>query len=218
MVVTRMLYAAVIGDMAGSRKMSDRNLVQKRFLSVIEEANREFSSMIESPFTVTIGDEFQVLLNHMPSVPSVISFVQERMRPVGLAFGVGIGTLSTEINRTLAIGMDGPAFHFARQAVERAKKKKPSIIYASSIPNMEMVNSLLYFIESCEKGRTQRQKQIIDLLRDDYTQDKIGTALNITQQDVSKILKNAFFPEIMEANKALQTFLEQIQNGKFQGL
>lgn len=207
-----MLYAAVIGDMAGSRKLADRDLIQKRFLDLIKAANREFSSDIASPFTVTIGDEFQVLLHRISSAPKIIHYIREGMSPVQLAFGVGIGPLSTDLNREMAIGMDGPVFHHARAAVERAKKKKPTVVYASAIPGTDLITSLQYFIESCENGRTQRQKQIIALLQSGQTQEKIGETLHITQQDVSKVLKGAFLPEITEANRTLHTFLEQVQS------
>ncbi|MDP4164920.1 MAG: SatD family protein, partial [Bacillota bacterium] len=156
-----LLYAAVIGDIVGSRKLPNRSDVQKDFLSLIKEANHKFASAIESPFTVTIGDEFQVLLHDIQSVPAVIELITAGMEPIRLSFGIGIGTLSTEINREFAIGMDGPVFHWARKALERAKRKKPSVVYLSDFPGTEMMNALQYFMETCQKGRSKRQKEIL---------------------------------------------------------
>ena len=39
-----------------------------------------------------------------------------------MRFSYGLGTISTAINPTLAIGMDGPAFYAARKGIDELKK------------------------------------------------------------------------------------------------
>ncbi len=205
-----MLYCAIIGDIIGSRKLEDRYDVQKKFLAMAEKANRLYESDIASPFTVTIGDEFQVLLKCLHITPRVLDHVIREMAPVELVFGVGIGEIVTDINPTLAIGMDGPAFHFARAAIEQAKAKKPKIIYKLDFPGMDMINSLNYFIESCTERRTKRQKEVLEYLSQRLTQEAIAEKLGIKQQSVFDIINASYLSEVEDAKRTIALYLQDI--------
>lgn len=205
-----MIFCAIIGDIIGSRKLENRSYVQKKFLALAESANKLYEQDIVSPFTVTIGDEFQVLLKSVHITPKVIDNIRREMTPVKLVFGVGIGEVVTDINPRLAIGMDGPAFYFARKAIEQAKKKKPQIIYKSDFAGMDMINSLNYFIESCTERRTKRQKQVLAYLAQDFTQEAIADKLGIKQQSVSDIISASYLSEVEDAKRAMSLYLKEI--------
>jgi len=209
-----MLYCAIIGDMIGSRKLNDRQLIQRKFLAMAEEASKIYAKEIESPFTVTIGDEFQVLLKAISVTPKVIEHVLHKMIPVELVFGIGIGRINTDINPNIAIGMDGPAFHFARKALEQAKKKKPKVVYKSDCISLDLVNSLNYFVESCEARRTKRQREVLEYLHQGYTQDAIAERLGIRQQSVHDIISASYLPEIDQAQQAILNYLDSIQESE----
>ena len=205
-----MLYCAIIGDIIGSRKLEDRHDVQKKFLAMAQKANRLYETNIASPFTVTIGDEFQVLLKCLHITPRVLDHVIKEMAPIELVFGVGIGKIVTDINPTLAIGMDGPAFHFARAAIEQAKTKKPKIIYKSDFPGMDMINSLNYFIESCTERSTKRQKEVLEYLSKNLTQEAIAEKLGIKQQSVFDIINASYLSEVEDAKRTIALYLQDI--------
>ena len=59
---------------------------------------------------ITLGDEFQGLLEITVSILEIIKYIQREIYPIKLRFGVGIGNVSTLINHEAAIGADGPAF------------------------------------------------------------------------------------------------------------
>jgi DNA-binding XRE family transcriptional regulator len=202
-----MLYCAIIGDIIGSRKLKDRQMVQREFIAMAKEASNLYKAEIQSPFTVTIGDEFQALLKSLVVIPNIIEHVVQRMAPVELVFGLGIGPIHTDINPKMAIGMDGPAFHLARQALLQAKKKKPRIIYHSEMIGVDMINALNYFIESCEARRTKRQKEVLSYVSQNYTQEAIAKALGITQQSVHDIISASYLPEIAEAKRTIAKYL-----------
>lgn len=202
-----MLYAAVIGDIVGSRKLPNRGEVQQKFLEVARAVNLRFREAIESPFTITLGDEFQILVHNPVVVPDLIPYVKKEMHPVQLVFGVGLGVITTEINRQQAIGMDGPAFHFARQALEKAKKKKPGVVFLADHPAIEMVNALQHFIESCLRRRTRRQLEAVDLFELGLTQQQIAQKIGVTQETVSELISSAYYWEVQEALSAVRNFL-----------
>ncbi len=206
-----MLYCAIIGDIVKSRQITDRQSVQRQFLAMAAEASSLYAPAIESPFTVTIGDEFQVLLKSIDSAPQIVEHVVQAMKPVELVFGLGIGAIHTDINPRLAIGMDGPAFHMARAALIQAKKKKPKIVYKSDAAAIELVNSLNYFIESCEDRRTKRQQAVVEYLQQGYTQAAIAGQLGIRQQSVHDIINAAYVAEIRQAKQTIIHYLATIQ-------
>lgn len=124
-----MKYFAIIGDMVQSRKLDDRAAVQKKLIEEIESTNQRHKQSIVSPYSVTLGDEFQALY-HSPRylLTDLVFLYLSLERSVKVRFGVGYGEIATEINRKLALGMDGDAFYRARDAIEDAKKQKRSCV------------------------------------------------------------------------------------------
>ena len=112
-------YCAIIGDIRRSRQLPRRGAVQKRFAGAIASLNREFRKEIASSFLITLGDEFQGLLLSPAASFRLIRRFQELMDPVPFSFGVGVGTLSTPLEKQ-AVGMDGEAFHPTPMHADRA--------------------------------------------------------------------------------------------------
>lgn len=50
---------------------------------------------------ITLGDEFQGLLNNPAYAIEIVKYIQRELYPVKLRFGIGIGEISTEINQKL---------------------------------------------------------------------------------------------------------------------
>jgi hypothetical protein len=118
-----MIGIAVIGDIRGSRDLPDRARTQTQLRSACDELNARTDDLqLLSPFTVTLGDEFQALFQASGGLWRGIFRIESLLKPVRLRFGVGVGAIDTEINREAAIGMDGPAFHRARESVTGLKR------------------------------------------------------------------------------------------------
>lgn len=204
-----MIYCAIIGDIVSSKKIQDREQVQTKFKKVINDLNKRYFEHIASRFTVTLGDEFQGLLNTPYISYDIIMNIKEEMKPHKMVFGIGIGEMNTSFSKDISIGSDGPAYHYARNMVIRAKKKKPSICYYSNSMEDELINSLIYFIETCEKKHTVTQKQVVELYRKNKSQLEVALILNKNQSTISRILKNAMFDEINNAEEEIVNFLRK---------
>lgn len=112
----------IIGDIVASKQIENRNEVQENLNQVLSHLNYPHRNDLLSNYTITIGDEFQVVLSEFDSVFSDIINISVNLYPVKVRFAIGIGTLSTPINEEQAIGMDGPAFYLARHGIEGLKK------------------------------------------------------------------------------------------------
>ncbi|MBM6619559.1 SatD family protein [Bacillus suaedaesalsae] len=203
-----MNYCAIIGDIVGSKKLQNRQETQDHFKNVLNAANEKYDKYIASKFTVTLGDEFQGLLVHPSLSFEIIEFIKDRMNPIELVFGIGIGKMETSFDKHTSIGSDGPAYWYARKMVDKAKLKEPSVCLFSNSPEDSLINSLLLYSEMCSRSRTDKQEEIVRLYKVYGSQKKVADKLNISQSAVSKHLKKAFYHEIDKSNDSVKTFLK----------
>lgn len=118
-------YIAIIGDLEASKELSKatRNKTQ----IVLEElfTGKRFSREgVVSPYTLTLGDEFQALYEDAGNLFHHIWTVTAAIHPVKIRWAIGTGEIDTPVNKKRSLGMDGPAFHKARNGIEILKKEK----------------------------------------------------------------------------------------------
>ncbi len=119
-----MKYLAVIGDIVASRRLPERGKFQRRLKASLQEVNRRRSRALASPYTLTLGDEFQALYCDAGSVFSDMFALLAELAPVRARFAFAAGEIITPLNKEQSIGMDGPAFHHARAQLDRLKAEK----------------------------------------------------------------------------------------------
>lgn len=121
-----MQYYAIIGDIKRSKKIENRCEIQEKLKKILDNVNSIYNNDISAKFLITLGDEFQGLLEITAPILEIIKYIQREIYPIKLRFGVGIGNVSTLINHEAAIGADGPAFYAAREMIEflREQEKK----------------------------------------------------------------------------------------------
>lgn len=204
-----MNYCAIIGDIVGSKNIKDRQTIQDHFKKTLEEVNRKYDTYIASNFTVTLGDEFQGLLTAPSLCLEIIQYIKEKMSPIELVFGIGIGEMLTNFSKQTSIGSDGPAYWYARKMVEKSKAKKPSINIFSDSPEDQLINSLIQFVERSSRAQTDRQKEIIKWYKALGSQYKVAEKLGIKQSAVSTSLQKSFYNEIESAFDNIGVFLKQ---------
>jgi hypothetical protein len=115
-----MVYQAVIFDIKGSRRLSNRQEVQYQLIDAIKQVNEKYSDTIVSDFIITIGDEWQGLLKYPADYQQIIDAFKLIL---GIEFycGVGIGEITVNDFELTVNQLDGPAFYMARDAIKKAK-------------------------------------------------------------------------------------------------
>lgn len=122
-------YAALIGDLKGSKASTPRHRLQLTLRSALELTNRRVAAL--QPLDITIGDEFQGMYATLEAALAATLLVQ-----LGLGGGrrarVGIGTggLSFYEPGQAPFQQDGPAWWAAREAVEAARDATPPLLTA----------------------------------------------------------------------------------------
>jgi hypothetical protein len=116
-----MRAVCIIGDIVASRHIRNRAVIQRRLETALRLLNRHKRSNLVSPYTVTLGDEFQAVYSHSEKIFTDLWYLLYILYPIRTRFSIGCGPLRTSINRKRALGMDGPAFYAAREGIESLK-------------------------------------------------------------------------------------------------
>jgi hypothetical protein len=111
----------VIGDVVQSRHAEDRQKLQRQIAAQFAQLNRAEDHKLVSPYTLTLGDEFQAVYQGADNLFRDCWSILYSVYPVRVRFSIGVGGLTTSINRKRAIGMDGPAFYSARDGIAEMK-------------------------------------------------------------------------------------------------
>lgn len=207
------MFIAIIGDIIHSKEInkSTRNEVQQKLMIILKDINTEYENEIAAKFLITIGDEFQGLLSDPKNIFRMIDRIQFKMYPIKLRFGIGIGDIDTEINRDMAIGADGPAYHNARKMLEVIKlleKGKLSgsanILIKSSKEEdrkmIDLINNNLQLCSFIDDKWTDKQRHLIELMfLEEKNQTEAANILGIAQSSVQRRLKSAGYYDYFSA-------------------
>lgn len=210
-----MLYFTIIGDMIGSRQLNNRAAVQKNFSAALQTVQKRYAEQIVSPFTVTIGDEFQAVLKETSHLFALLYEIEQSLKAVTLRYGFGIGTISTAINYNAAIGMDGPAFHNARSSIEQARKTK--MRYGLRCGNAHIdkrFNILLNWIDISTKSWPPEKHTILHLYGQKATQKEIARRVSISQPAVSQHINAPVFRLIHQTRGLIQDEINRLLSGE----
>lgn len=119
-------YACLMIDMIQSRSYSDniRSQIQKDLIFYMERLNRVFKLHLVHAMTCSAGDEVQGLFLDLESAYLYFRLLEGFLYPVQLRGGIGIGAWTIQITGVSTNFQDGPVYHFAREAIERAEHSK----------------------------------------------------------------------------------------------
>lgn len=202
-------YIALIGDIRASREIEDRQQVQQRFHAAIEALEGELpAGSIASPPTVTTGDEFQALFADARAPVRAISRVADALHPVQLRFGLGAGRLDTALNEDTAIGMDGPCFHRARDAIDEAKDRGGWVRVKGFSTTLDgNAGPLFDTVAALRHAWTDRQAEIARAFRSTGVQKAVAERFDVSPSVVSESLASAHAHEVFAAERSLAAFL-----------
>lgn len=215
-------YIAIIGDIKKSRNQENRNLVQKKLENVLNHINKKYEMDISAKFIITLGDEFQGLLNNGQNVLGIIEEIQGEMYPIEIRIGIGVGTITTDINSEMAIGADGPGYYKARSAIEYLKQnEKKNRTHVADIriemeeeetSIAEMLNAILSLLTVIKNRWTDRQREIIwDSIKYHDGQEKSAQRLGIAQSSVQRGLMNGNYYAYNGATSTVNNVLKEIR-------
>lgn len=219
------IYCMVIGDLVSSKKIDSntRANIQVSLKRTLEKINFDYDKYICSKFSVTLGDELQGGLYDIYPLFDILDRIKRSISPCKIRFGVGIDTMTTEIQYHNSLGSDGIAYHYARNAVEGLKKCETNEYgyrLGSSIANLGYANDMFELIDCISQDWTEVQKKYIYRLQENPELELsiIAKAMNVNVSSVSRAISKSNYKLVSKVLKNLsqkigdELFLRDPQN------
>jgi hypothetical protein len=181
--------AALIGDVVGSRRVSDRSAVH----IALNDALRDVSAGAIDPPAFTVGDEFQ---GSYPTVGAAIDAalsIRLTVAPgIDVRFGIGWGAVSV-LDPERGI-QDGPGWWAAREAIEwtAAAQRQPGLALVRTSfrgdnrTDADAINAALLCRDHLLGSLDERSIRIVKGLLTNQTKKDIAAAEGISASAVSQ--------------------------------
>ena len=177
---------------------------------LVEEVLGRFGTVATLlPFSRTVGDEFQGLLD---DPMSVVTVTLDLMRSATWHIGIGIGGVEQPLPRD-SRSARGPAFLAARSAVESAKKELSHVSVRSEPATEEAddAETFLRLVAAILERRSELGWDAADLMRQGLTQAAAAAKLDITRQALGQRLSAAHWALDQDARPVLGRLLARAE-------
>lgn len=219
------MYLALIADVIDSKMVQARFNLQKQLEETLQKMNGLFADYLASRFTLTLGDEFQALLEVDAPVFQIIDTLRLELNPTQLRFGIGLGEIVTAIDPLQSVGADGPAYWNARAAINLVHQKNDygntQIYFSSGKENQDFfVNALIASGEAIRSSWRESQEEILlNLLKrsvysETFSQQELAQALAINPSALSKRLKSSSIRVYLRGRAAALASIQSLEKGE----
>ncbi len=142
----------LMADIINSRSHSSQELL-KSFKELVLAVNTNFSNELLSPLTITLGDEYQAIVEELKDAIRMLIFIEEYSIHHKLDFKLRHvlkeGQVETEINHHVAHAMLGLGLTEARAALLGLKKTENRFwIELENKPSTDLLNHALQLFQS----------------------------------------------------------------------
>lgn len=214
---------AVIGDIIKSKSILDRQKTQQELHSVLLQINQRHQASLASRFTITLGDEFQGLFKDSKGLLHILDEISFALRPIRLRFGIGVGTLTTELDPTTSIGADGPVYWKAREAIDYVHKNndygRANIHLGVQEPDdtVSLINQILKLTALQVSGWRDSQTEVYKMILEEEIMDpeeinhqRIAEKLGILPSSLTRRFESSGIKRYMSACREVELALERI--------
>ncbi len=204
-----MEFIALIADIVASRAEPNRRQLQSKLVDVLGKLNRERGDVLASPYTVTLGDEFQALYHTPFGIFADLWRILTFIYPKSVRYSISLGRLTTPVNEKQALGMDGPVFHIARDGLEQAKKLKTIFRVGGTITNLELINDSLMLISQLAHSWNSNRLAIQADLSAGRPVKEIAKRVGISESGVYKNINTASLDTITAITSDIELVLDR---------
>jgi hypothetical protein len=197
---------AVSGDLVGSRLEAQRRSLARTIESTLRHLGTVYKEQFLARPELTRGiDEFSAVFKDPSPLFDFMVKLNESLWPARFRLGIGIGSIDVGERSGRAGRMDGPAFHFAAEALEEARHKDAVLVIRPPRPNSADIRAIevLALAHAAIVSRwTPSAARVIGAIRAAGTQEAAARDLRITQQAASKAALRGDFRVLRELEDA----------------
>lgn len=206
------IYCMVIGDIISSKKIdiNTRANIQISLKQTLEKINFDYDKYICSRFSITLGDELQGGLYTIYPLFDILNRIKQSVAPYKIRFGIGIDTMTTEIQHYDSLGSDGLAYYYARNAIEKLKHNSTNEFgyqFGSSKCDLSYANDLIRLVDCISETWTKTQKNYINKL-----QETPGLEISIIAKTMGVNISSASRAIAKTNYRLIQEVLDNLSN------
>ena len=203
------LLAVILGDVVGSRAISDHVGFQRTLRQTAERLNELFSPAVAEPFAFTAGDCIEGALGDPAQAPLCISVMRESLAPIHIRVGVGIGTVEH------LRGMGSPArdaYATARHALQLVARDRGLTRYLGTGEAGDLLlGAVCRLVDPLILSRTEKQWEAIAAYRHLGHQRDVAQELGVTRQSIGDRLSAGHRRAVEEADAAVAAYLSYLR-------
>lgn len=185
-----MKVIGLIADIVESSGIPNRRDFQRNLGRILQTVSASAGTAILSPYTITLGDEFQALYGRPRGLFRDLLSILWQTHPTKIRFALSRDVLLTDVNPRAAIGMDGPAFGLARTLLSSLKSIDRTIIQVSDSgsPGAPLVNASLKVISNEIDGWNRTAVGALFCLLNGHAVGEMGRLLGVKERTVYKAI------------------------------
>ncbi len=190
------IHAVLMGDIVHSEHNAATEHLYACFNAAIERQNQQHAMTLASPLTITLGDEFQGLVNTLAVAAQMARDIRLDLldNAIDCRFALGVATLKTPLNPARAWNMMGPGLALTR---ERLNEKSASNLYRFAIPDFPILETMLEAsgagLTAIERRWTDTQRRDIRALLQGASPDDVARRRNVSVHSIYKVRASGDF-------------------------
>jgi hypothetical protein len=196
-------YFILMGDVIESRKL-DATRLRQQLTTLLSACNRDLHTQILSPYTTTLGDEFQGIAGSLHAVAETIFCLDEaRIKnhyDFLIRYVAHYGEIQTPINTEVAYGMMGPGLTKARALLTDKHRGKPRFCFELPDKGLaENLTRLFSVIDGLTDRWGQRDASVISDMLSNTNNEEVGAKHNKNRSQIWKKRKHLLIEEYRSA-------------------
>lgn len=205
----------IIGDVIKSSKRFHTDKWEN-FHQSIESINKIYQKELIIPFSVYSGDSFGAVCTDISSATEIILFMQKIQKYYKSRFVLIEDEISYGIDKKSFLTLVGPALWKSEEKLDSIKKSK--MIFVADLQNKLLtitVNTIMNLILSVKNDWSEQEWEVYRNYNQEIKQKELAGKMGITQQYVSKIIKQARLHLIKESEENLKRIIDGIHGNVY---
>jgi hypothetical protein len=203
--VIAVVFAEVVG--AGD---ADR----EKLRGALGRVNQLFRPAVAEPFGLSGDDRVDGALADPAQTPLCLSVLRERLAPLQLRAGVGVGTVDHHLRQTSSADRD--AYSVARRALQLVIRDRGLTRYLGTGDAGDvLLGALCRLVDPLIRARTEKQWEAIAAYRELGHQREVAERLGVTRQSVGDRLSAGNRRAVEEADAAVAAYLSYQRRQRF---
>jgi len=174
------MYWILMGDIVQSRRARG-NVLAGQFGSLIAYLNQRFAVSILSQLTITLGDEFQGVVQDKKTGVAIIleaeKYIMANYEKLTIRFVLNHGEIETPINTQIAHGMLGSGLSTTRDLISHLKKIKERYWIGEAGKENTTMNQLFFLYDSLVSDWKGEDKKLASMFLEMKDYKKVAAAL-----------------------------------------